>query len=241
MALSLSKTSEKLLITAFKDAKRTSRAGKVDQFEAMFNPDKVSLSFQNVYREPQGLNSSGAQGSYVYTKEHRIQLSFLIDGSTLGAAMGSKSIALSPTIKPVDVAKKVDEFRTVAFQMNGNIHQPNFLKLSMGSALKEVDCRLQSFELEYSNFNDEGNPLRALIKATFIAESPSFKRNAKAAKKSADLTHHRTIKNGDTLPLLAKSIYGDASAYIELARINNLDHFRKLSPGTQLIFPPKTQ
>lgn len=231
-------SSEKLTIAGFKDGKR-STAGKIGVFEAMFNPDTVSRRFENNYRRLQSLNSGGGPVSFAFTRHEQIDLTILIDGSSLGAAFSSKSVLISPAISTVDVTKKVEAFRNLAFSINGNIHQPNFLKLNLGTALKEVACRLVAYTLEYSNFDDNGNPKRAEIKATFLTDSSSFKQNAITSKKSADLTHVRTVVSGDTLPLLSKAIYDTAGDYIKLARVNNLDHFRKLKPGTRLVFPPK--
>jgi Contractile injection system tube protein len=236
-----SNNSEKLTITAFKDGKRSLTAGKIGEFEAMFNPDTVIRRFENHYRRIQSLNSGGGPVSFAFTKHEQIDLTILIDGTSLGAALSSKSVSISPLVQNVDVTKQVESFRSLAFSINGNIHQPNFLKLTMGTALEEVACRLTGYTLEYSNFDDNGNPNRAEIKATFITDTDSFKQKAVTSRKSADLTHIRTVISGDTLPLLSKAIYDTPGDYIKLARINNLDHFRKLKPGTQLVFPPKTK
>jgi nucleoid-associated protein YgaU len=34
------------------------------------------------------------------------------------------------------------------------------------------------------------------------------------------------------------AIYGDASLYTEVARINELDHFTAIKPGMRIEFPP---
>lgn len=231
-------SSQKLTIVAYKDGKRARMGGKIGSFEAMFNPDTVRRSFENLFRHQQSLNSAGRQASFVYTRPEQIELNIIIDGTSLGAALSSKSVDIVPKIVDIDVRKKVEEFRQLAFSLNGDIHQPNFLKLSMGTALEEVPCRLAAFTLEYSNFDDNGNPKRAEIEARFIVEMDAAKQNALTSKASADLTHQRRVKNGDTLPLLAKDIYGSAAFYLQLARINDLDHFRQLQPGASLLFPP---
>ena len=56
--------------------------------------------------------------------------------------------------------------------------------------------------------------------------------------KSPDLTHIRTVQSGDTLPLLAKAMYGSSRYYLVVAEANGLDDFRNLKPGTKLFFPP---
>jgi nucleoid-associated protein YgaU len=52
------------------------------------------------------------------------------------------------------------------------------------------------------------------------------------------MTHVRLVKEGDTLPALTREIYGDYRYYLEVARVNQLDDFRSLEPGTRLFFPP---
>jgi len=64
------------------------------------------------------------------------------------------------------------------------------------------------------------------------------KQMAIEAKSSPDLTHSRIVKNGDTLPLLSKEIYGSSSHYLWIAQQNQLDDFRNLTPGHRLFFPP---
>ena len=61
---------------------------------------------------------------------------------------------------------------------------------------------------------------------------------ATAQDHSADLTHVRLVKAGDTLPRLCDEIYGEPRMYLEVARANDLDHFRALQPGMRIAFPP---
>jgi nucleoid-associated protein YgaU len=46
------------------------------------------------------------------------------------------------------------------------------------------------------------------------------------------------VKAGDSLPALCYQIYGDPGYYLEVARFNRLDDFRRLQPGTRVVFPP---
>ena len=52
------------------------------------------------------------------------------------------------------------------------------------------------------------------------------------------LAKGRIVRSGDTLPLLTKQVYGSADRYLEVARVNGLDDFRRLTPGQELRFPP---
>jgi nucleoid-associated protein YgaU len=55
---------------------------------------------------------------------------------------------------------------------------------------------------------------------------------------SADLTHARIVKEGETLPLISEKVYGDSKYYMEIARFNGLKNFRNIAAGTELILPP---
>jgi nucleoid-associated protein YgaU len=77
-----------------------------------------------------------------------------------------------------------------------------------------------------------------VITAAFADNADDKTRVAIAQDESADLTHVRLVKAGDTLPALCERIYGEPRMYAEVARANGLDNFRDLRPGMQLRFPP---
>jgi nucleoid-associated protein YgaU len=104
--------------------------------------------------------------------------------------------------------------------------------------LKNFDCRLKSVNIQHASFARNGAPLRATLKTTFVEDLEPAKRLKQDGLSSPDLSHTRIVKSGDTLPLLAKEIYGSAEHYLRLAQANQLDDFRNLTPGQTLIFPP---
>jgi len=111
-----------------------------------------------------------------------------------------------------------------------------YLKISWGKLISK--CVLKNAEISYSLFNSDGSPLRAKVKATFSENVEDTLRVAEERNNSPDLTHYRTVTQGDNLPLMSNRIYGDASYYIQVARFNNLSNFRKLEVGQRLLFPP---
>ena len=66
----------------------------------------------------------------------------------------------------------------------------------------------------------------------------SLRKSRRPGFQSPDLTRARTVRHGDTLPLLVRQIYGSPDYYLAVARYNKLDDFRNLRPGQQLLFPP---
>jgi nucleoid-associated protein YgaU len=62
---------------------------------------------------------------------------------------------------------------------------------------------------------------------------------AEADNNSPDLTHARIVKLGDNLPLMVANIYlHPTTYYLQVAEANDLNNFRRLRTGQQLIFPP---
>lgn len=224
---------EKLTITAYQDDKRTAQVGK--PFKAMFNPESFSQRHGTELVKKRGLTLAGQKLNYAYTEPSELSFKLLLDGT------GSHEIgagALKNTLSGTDktVADRIKHLLDISFRINGDIHEPNYMVVSWGSL--NFPCRLSSLDIDYTSFNPDGTPLRAELSVKFLFDQDLKKTQSIAALNSPDLTHSRIVKNGDTLPLLSKEIYGSACHYLWLAEQNQLDDFRNLSPGQRLFFPP---
>lgn len=214
---------EKLIIEPFSDDAYTASAGAA--FTVMVNPEEYSRSFGIKYAKQQGSGSSAAPMKYAKTDPEGITLTFFLDGT---GALASETAT--------DVPTALSSFETVAYEYNGDIHSPNYLKITWGSLL--FKGRLQKYTVSYTLFKPDGTPLRAKIKATFQESLSPSTISKKEGDTSPDLTHVHTVIAGDSLPLLCKKIYNDQNAYLQVAKHNGLLHFRNLEPGQQLMFPP---
>ena len=219
--------------------------------ELMFNPESYSHSYQNEFSKPQGINSSAKVNKYILSKPANLSLKIIIDGT------GASEIGISPIVgllpgnivnklpnkiinnfpeKSRDVYTRVQEFLTETTNMDGNIHEPKFVKIIWGKL--NFDCRLKDVTVNYTLFHRSGNPLRAELDTSFVADADKLQLNKKEQKSSPDLTHRRIVKEHDTLPLLCEAIYGTPDYYLQVVKANKLVNFRKLTPGTELFFPP---
>ena len=226
----------KLTITAYSDKERNIPLQPNGTFEALFNPASLSQKYEIEYAKQQAVGSSDGERRYIRNKPQELKLKLILDEtgvSTTGVAL----LATQST-----VAEKVKHFLRLAFHYNGDIHQPNFLIVKWGTlsfwGSPEFRCRLESVEIDYTSFNRDGTPLRAELDVKLISDQALERRLAQENAQSPDLTHRRVIKSGDTLPLLCREIYGEAAYYLRVAQANNLDSFRTLTPGQELIFPP---
>jgi len=214
----------KLKIEAFTDAACTSSAG--DPLDAMFNPNTYSRNYEVKY------NDSNVIGENENT---------LIFKGITGSAMTLKLIADGTGVVPLPkgistVDEYIEKVKELTYSFQGTQHRTNYLKIVWGSL--SIICVCKTLNITYTLFKEDGSALRATIDIG-LAETIDFKTKAKEAQKSSpDLTHIRTVKAGDTLPLMTYRIYGDSSYYLEVARANQLKSIHAIKPGDQIYFPP---
>ena len=218
---------EKLKISAFEDVERGGQP--VLEFEAMFNPTSFSQTYAIDWGKQQGINSTGSELTYTRSLPGELSLDLVLDGTGVDQ-MG----ILAPAAKTV--SERVKELLDVTFHYNGAIHQANYLLVSWGKL--SFTCRLASLTVNYTRFDRDGTPLRAELKVMLVSDESAKKRAKQKQAASPDLTHARVVKGGDTLPLLTKEIYGSSARYLDVARYNDLDDFRNLPPGREILFPP---
>jgi hypothetical protein len=216
----------KMLIVAFNDSTFTTPA-LIPPFKAHVNPESYTQSVFVNFSDMQASGTSGAASKHSHTEPEVLQFEFLLDRT---GALGNLATG------PIGVIPDIIHFKQLTLDFEGEIHRPRYLKLIWGTLL--FDCQLQSLDIEHKMFSPQGLPLRAVLKASFKEYIEETKRTIKENKSSPDLTHVRTVKEGDTLPLMSQRIYGDSRYYLEIARINGITNFRKLEPGSELVFPP---
>lgn len=225
---------EKMRIEAFKDEKR-SRPADPKSMDLMFNPTGWEERHANTYQPPgrQAINSAGRPAIYGYTPPSDLDFTFVLDGTGVNY-FGAEH--LKRTLSGESVKNDIAKFKKLCLEMNGDIHQPNFLKITWGDF--EFSCRLKTLGITYKLFDKAGDPLRAELAVVFVKDESAETILKKSGKSSPDLTHVRVVKSGDTLPLLCKEVYGSPAHYLHVAAANGLDHFRDLVPGRTLAFPP---
>lgn len=209
-------------ILAFTTSKFEMGGPPVGIYIAMFNPESFSLEHRVNYDRAGPPGSIGTESKFRNVEAQNVSFDFLIDGTGAG---GEKRIVFAD----IELFKYVVGY-------HGEIHRPHYLVIQWGTFL--MKCVLDSMNIKYEMFNPEGTPLRATISATFTAYTEGLLESLLANRSSPDLSHVKIVKEGDTLPLLAYQVYGDASLYLEVARFNKLNDFRNLKSGDRIIFPP---
>ncbi len=211
----------KIQITAYSDSKRKKKVGSTD---VVLKDESFRRIYNNQFKKYRGINISGRKANYSFTQASQVKLTLMFDNTGIFEEFTD------------DVTTLIDKFLKLCFNLAGDIHEPRYLNILWGK--QDFDCRLQTVDVKYTLFNKEGIPLRGEVEATFIEDVDDQKRAQLDNLQSPDLTHLKTVKEGDTLPLLTEEVYGDPKYYIHVAKANKLNNFRDIKPGQQLFFPP---
>ncbi|MGZ3764383.1 MAG: CIS tube protein [Mucilaginibacter sp.] len=210
------------------------------EYEVLINPESYALTYETIVNQRSAQGSSEMITSYSVRSPQSLTFKFLFDGTGViqkggGGLLSGLAVPGLPADKP-DVVQDYETFKSVVYNFNGDTHQPRFVQLQWGPLL--YNCRLSRMTLTFKLFNPDGTPLRAEADCTFQAVIDQTKLTAINNLHSPDLTHIRTVKDGDTLPLLCFREYGDSKYYYQIAKYNGLTDFKTLESGTKLIFPP---
>ncbi len=240
---------EKMTIRAFlpttsKDDPPQVSDAPEDTYVVQVNPNKYKLDHQLAYAYQQGQGFSVKDPAYSHSQPITMQFEFLFDGtgvvpppSELGdiPLVGAIASALSGR-RDYKVMEEIGKFNRLVYKVDGNEHRPRKVLLVWGALV--FPCILASVNYRFTLFKPDGTPLRAVASCSFREYQTCAEQAKKNNLRSPDLTHRREVKEGDTLPLMAHRIYGDAGLYLEVARANNLVNFRRLQPGSRVVFPP---
>ena len=210
----------KLKILAFSDKELRSKTG---EYSLQINPESYSHSHTVGFGKEVGSDTAGTVLKFHTHRPQELKFDFVIDAT--GVVPGVKS-----------VAAEIKKFRDVAYDYQGSIHSPNYLKVIWGGMA--FKCMLSSLNINYQLFSPDGKPLRAKLSAGFRQHQTPQDLARNADKKSADLTHASLVKAGTTLPLMTYRIYDRCDLYLKVARENDLNDLMHLSEGTELRFPP---
>jgi hypothetical protein len=220
----------KLKIEAFDEAERVLPAKKT--FYAMFNPDSLSHEFSRSFAAAQNVNGAPQPPTGGQIQPGTLKLKLLLDGSGT-TEMGAFDV-FEPAKKSVD--ERIEDFLALAFDIDGNSHEQNFLQLHYGNI--SIDCRLSRVTVNQQSFDRQGNTMRAELDIELVHDATASMEARRIHFTSPDVSHTLTVRAGDTLPLLTEQIYESDRHHIAVARWNGLDHLRSVDPGMNLLFPP---
>lgn len=226
----------KLQLVAYAKFESGSLSEKIDSYELQLNPNQIFSTYTR--NETYAENLLNALGSPINRKRpayyrETMTLTFTLDHS------GALPDAADGLSKPTDsfgsgLKPTLDKLKKVAVYPQRSTHAPPFVQLIWG----EIDLKGMVSELtfRYTWFDNTGNPLRAVVTLGITEVVDPTVESSKY--QSPDITRMPVIRDGQHLVGLCQEFYDSPRYYLQVARVNNLPSFRRLEPGSRLVFPP---
>jgi len=226
---------QKMMIIPFTDPEYSKPA--FAPYRALVNPETYTYKYKTEYCETQGPGSSGAALKFSKMLPQEFNFDFLFDGTGVVTSLADGSAIIPDEISRLTgVTLQLEKFKMTVLEFKGDTHRPHYLMLLWGTLIfKGV---LTAMDIEYRLFGPDGTPLRAIAKCSFKGSVADTQRLLQENLMSPDVTHTRTFRSSDKLPLMTENIYTDQRYYIDVAQTNNLDSFRNIEPGTIVSFLP---
>jgi len=228
---------EKMKITGYADSNYKE---EISTYKVQFNPNSFKTELHIDYvgddQQPQGTTDGDKKLKKIPSQKMTINLT--LDGTGVSGQNGSTGTSgkFGLTGDEFNIQKEIDAFLKATYTFKGTTHDVPFVIIVWGP--NQFKGRLRDLVITHVLFKSDGKPLRTKIDATFESSEAAKTQSKKNDLQSPDLTHVRTVKVGDTLPLMCQTIYNNSSYYLKVAQFNNLVDFRNLEPGSEIIFPP---
>ncbi|MDR3061995.1 MAG: hypothetical protein LBU57_07775 [Dysgonamonadaceae bacterium] len=210
----------KMKIKGFKDGKFKTLSKEI---ELQVNPSTLKYTKGVSYTKDKRIGSLGNNKKFDVYAGSNLTFDFIFDST---GVIPSKQ----------GIIEMIDLFEEVAYNLDGDVHEPNYLYVNWGCFLYKG--RMSSLSYDYSLFSPNGTPLRVKISVTITGYMDKLSQTLKMNLCSPDLSRIITLKSGESIPFWCNEIYGDPSYCRDVARYNGLSGFRYVKPGTQLMFPP---
>ncbi len=189
------------------------------KFTTPINPETFTKTSHVELEVSRAHGQPGTNPKYKSTKPEELKIEFILDGTNTLEGYVDK-------YNQLEVFEQIEAFTKCVYNYEGKIHRPRFLIVKWGAKMK-FPCVLSNLDVSYTK-----------LTATFIKYETPEAIVAAERMSSPDLTHVRTIKQGDRLDLVTYNIYNDSNFFLQVGRANGLSSIRKLSPGLDLYFPP---
>lgn len=196
------------------------------EFIVQFNPKSLGVDYSITYQEGNGNN---AKVEFVKAKPSDLTIEFTLDGTGIDT-LDEKAV--------IKVQERIKIFLEMCKELNPEKHEPPFIMVTYGNLIYKT--RFKGCNITYTLFKSDGTPLRAVVKATFLNIKNNVTDERQASLNSPDVTHRRVLAIHESIIQKSYEIFNRNDLYVEVARANDLDSFRKgaMQKNQVIYFPP---
>jgi len=201
---------------------------KDKSFIFQYNPSSVSIGKTVKYADVDGNQQNLAWQQFATGEAKTLDISgVLVDTTMMGNVDVYKNYIL-----PLETMALVQPFKTKKGKL---VKRPPHLKLSWGKGSYFFECILMSISYDFTMFDRDGVPIRALLTLKFQEIFPQTKTKKAKVEEVSIATY--TVKRFDTLHSIAQSQYGDTTKWKIIAVANGIDNPADVEIGFKLTIP----
>lgn len=210
---------------------------KVGSWEGKFNPSTIQYESKVEYFEDVPIGAAGIDVRFKRMPPSKLAFSIMLDNFDADSSSAYLALLGTPSLFSTDpIITQATNLKNTIYNMNSSTHQPNYVRMQFGD--NTFYGRAVKFDVKYTEFKTNGEATRANIDLAFTGTKSKKLSASELQLNSPDMTHAYTVKEGDTLTMLAVKYYDNPNMFIELARVNKLNSLRRLKPGMTLLIPP---
>ena len=192
------------------------RGGRID---VLFNPAEYSIQKSNQFAETPLLGLPTPIRQFTSGEAETLTLDLFFD-----------------TYEKSEDVRLYTEKVAGLLNIDPDLHAPPTLKFIWGKL--EFKCVLEQVTKKFTMFLADGMPVRATLSVTFKEYKTIQEQLVSRPQQSADRTKRRVVKEGESLWLIAAQEYDDPMLWRPIAKENDIDNPRFLTPGMELTIPP---
>jgi hypothetical protein len=133
------------------------------------------------------------------------------------------------------VKEHTDKIMALAL-VNPDKHRPPMVMFQWGDT--KFQGVIESLNMRFTMFLSDGKPCRATCNVSIKEAKTAKEQLEQNPRNSPDHTKRRTIRQGETLALIAHEEYDDPAEWRRIADANGIDDPKSVKPGTVLTLPP---
>ena len=202
----------------------------------LFNPNAFSVVKSNHYAEVQIPGLSAPIYQFVRGNARTVTMDLFFDTYELKTDVRLFTDRITGWDSGSMLSKMPGAVKGL-MDIDSGLHAPPVCLFVWGAYV--FQCIITTTTKKFTMFLPEGIPVRATVNITLKEYTEADAQAIAANKESSDLTKRWRVTEGDTLLSIAAKEYGDPKEWRLIADKNDLDNARILTPGKELMLPPK--
>ena len=202
----------------------------------LFNPKELSVEKSNQFAEVAIPGLSSPIYQFVRGNARSVTMDLFFDTYEEGTDVRSFTDRITGWDAGSMLSKLPDGPKGL-MDIDSELHAPPVCLFIWGAFI--FQCIIERVSKRFTMFLPEGIPVRATLSVTLKEYQEVDIQVKELDLRSADVSKHWTVKQGDSLWSIAVQEYGDPADWILIAEANDIDNPRTIDSGTDLVIPVK--